>query len=140
MKTHYRRISKTAISNFQTSLTTDGRKPGEYEALGSIGAVTVGIETAGWKIIEVCGPDSDDLPGNHVSDSFGGLKGAARKAVHRAKIRETVDDGEGNDVVRVRHVPENKIPDGVAELPAEGPQVEEGDAVLAVGINPHRFI
>ena len=121
MKTHYRRLSKTAL--------------GKINDLGNCGAVTVGVETGGWVMLHVCGEDSDDLPGKFTADKFGGLTGAARRAVHRAKVRETVG-GE----TRIRHIPENKVTDDYLPLPEVGEQVEEGDAVLAVGINPHRFI
>lgn len=121
MKTHYRRISKTALA--------------KVESLGEFGAVRVGKENGGWVLLHVNGQDSDDLPGKFTADSFGGLKGLARKAVSRAKVRETVD-GE----TRIRIIPENKVPEDFLPLPEEGEQVEEGDAVLAVGINPHRFI
>ena len=133
--THYRRISKTALSGLRTSLTVDGVKPSEYTALASFNAVKVGIETNGWCIIQVMGEDHDDLPGKHISSTFGGLKGAAKKAVHRAKVRKTID-GE----TREFNIPENEVPGDFIPLPLEGEQVEEGDAVLAVGINPHRFI
>lgn len=121
MKTHYRRISKTALAKIRN--------------LGESGAVLVGEESAGWRLLHVNGEDSDDLPGKFVSASFGGLKGLARQAVHRAKVRETID-GE----TRIRIIPENKVTEDFIPLPEEGEQVEEGDAVLAVGINPHRFI
>ena len=134
MMTHYRRISKTALNQFQNSFTHDGVKPSEYRALASFGAVKVGIETNGWCVIEVNGEDPDDLPGKHISDSFGGLKGAAKAAVHRAKVRKTVN-GQVEETI-----PENEIPEDMIPLPEEGEQVEEGDAVLAMGINPHRFI
>lgn len=134
MMTHYRRISKTALNAFRTSLTHAGVRPSEYDALGYVGAVKVGVETNGWCVIEVVGEDSDDLPGKHISDSFGGLKGAARSAVHRAKVRKDIN-GQVEEII-----PENEIPEDMIRLPEEGEQVEEGDAVLAVGINPHRFI
>lgn len=133
--THYRRISKTALNGLRTSLTEEGVKPSEYTALASFSAVKVGVETNGWCIIQVMGEDSDDLPGKHISSTFGGLKGAAKSAVHRAKVRKTVD-GE----TRVHTIPENEVTEDYIPLPLEGEQVEEGDAVLAVGINPHRFI
>lgn len=140
MRSHYRRISKTALSGFRSSLAVDGVKPSEMDALKTIQAVKVGVETGGWFIIEVFGEDSDALPGKLVSDTFGGLSGAAREAVHCAKIKVRTQDDEGNDVDIERVVPKNALPEGIAPLPAEGPQEAETDCVLMEGINPHRFI
>ncbi len=126
MKTHYRRISKTAL--------------GKVASLGDISAVKVGKETNGWAILEVVGKDRDGLPGSLISESFGGLKGAARSAVHRSRIRKTILDEEDNPVEVTETIPANKVPGTCAALPEHGPQMAEGDAVLQEGINPHRFI
>ena len=135
MKTHYRRISKTALGAFRTSLTHDGVKLSEYTALGFVGAVKVGVETGGYIILEVVGEDKEGLPGKLTSKTFEGLKNAARLAVHHARVRVTTEDGEKEEVI-----PENEIPKDMSPLSLEGEQVEEGDAVLAMGINPHRFL
>lgn len=132
--THYRRISKTALNALRTSLTGDGAKPSEYQALSSVSAVKVGVETGGYGILEVVGEDREDLPGKLCSKTFGGLKNAARQAVHRAKVRKDVNGQKEYTI------PENEVTEDFIPLPAEGEQVEEGDAVLAEGINPHRFI
>jgi hypothetical protein len=140
MMTHYRRISKTALNVFRTSLIHDGVKPSEYDALGFSGAVKVGTETGGYIILEVMGEDREGLPGKLVSKTFGDLSGAARSAVHRTKIKMRSQDEEGNDVDREELIPANMLPEGIYPLPIEGPQTEETDCVLAEGINPHRFI
>ena len=132
--THYRRISKTALSTLRTSLSVDGVKPSEYTALASVSAVKVGVETGGYVILEVVGEDREGLPGKLCSKTFGGLKNAARQAVHRAKVRKDINGDEEFTI------PENEVTEDYIPLPIEGEQVEEGDAVLQVGINPHRFI
>lgn len=121
MKTHYRRISKTALA--------------KVDDLGEFGAVNVGVELGGYIILHVSGADLVGLPGKFTSGTFEGLKDAARAAVHRARVRVTVDEKEGEFLI-----PENEITEDLAALPEDGIQAAEGDAVLAVGINPHRFI
>lgn len=49
MKTHYRRISKTAMR--------------QIKDLGEFGAVKVGTEKSGWIIVHVQGEDREGLPG-----------------------------------------------------------------------------
>jgi hypothetical protein len=147
MKTHYRRISKTALSAFRTSLGPEGgSKPDEYAALASVSGVKVGTEASGYVVFQVVGEDSESLPGKLCAETFGGLKNAAREAVHCCRIREAVEDEEGNPVVRIRTVAESALPEGLSRFPdwAEGEPTplipEEGDTILAVGLNPHRFI
>ena len=124
MKTHYRRISKTALAIFL-----------KEESLGDIGAVKVGVELGGYIILHVSGENRLGLPGKLTSDTFGGLKDAARAAVHRARVRKTIEEKELEFLI-----PENEITEDLAALPVDRIQAAEGDAVLAVGINPHRFI
>jgi len=149
-KSHYRRISKTALSQFRTKVKDPEAtaKPSEEAALGTIGAVVVGTELGGYRILEVVGSDRDGLPGELCAETFQRLTGAARSAVRRAKVRELVEDPETGETVAVlKWLPENavdearfgKVPDPEKdEVVAKS--LEDQEAVVEVGHNPHRFI
>lgn len=149
-KSHYRRISKSALQAFQMSLKDPrGPVPREDVALGSIGAVVVGTELGGYRILEVVGADREGLPGDFCADAFRSLTGAARAAVRRVEIRELEDDPDnpGQQRMRKKLVPENTVDEkkyGVVPDPEKeetvAPSAEDEEAIVAVGVNPHRFI
>lgn len=126
---HYRRITQGVLQEMKERLSNGSdpdsalppQLPSDYEALASIHAVAVGRDGTGALLVEVAQENWEALPGAFAGNTLADLTDAARKAVARARI--LVTDEEGNEV-------ELQVPEG---------EIPEGAEVLETGILPHAF-